>query len=167
MPSKQLLAVMVAASFAIGLQFTPMPERWRLPVVIAAWLFFAFAGGAWVNEHRNTRKLPPVDKREKLDRLVLQGERLKDKWVADKRPRIRTWIWHSEAKRFVKAHFSMTIYDQFIGYMAAPGSLFALALKHPKETFPDFDRVIELMGRVEGLKLRVRREIRDGRPPQT
>jgi hypothetical protein len=150
MPSKQLFGVIMTAAFAIALTFTPLPENWRSPVVIIAWRVTAFAGGAWVNENRKTQKdLNPVDKREKLDRLVRRGQHLTGEWVAGKRPKLRTRLWFSQVDGFVRSNFSVTPYDQFNNYTPNAGAVYSLALEKPKTEFPDFDTVISTMGKTQ------------------
>jgi len=160
MPSKQLWAVIVSVSFAIVLTFIPMPDRWRWPVVVCALLVTAFAGGAWVNETRRTQELKPVDKREKLDRLVRRGQRLTGQWVAGRRPKLRTWLWFSQVDGFVRSNFSLTFYDQFKNYSPDAGSVYSLALEKPKDEFPDFNTVISIMAKTQALQRRLKPEIR-------
>jgi hypothetical protein len=113
MASKQFWGVVVTAAFAVALTLTPMPENWRLPVVISAWIVTAFASGAWVNEHAKTSVLSALKGRNYLDKLVSRGHALGDQWLNGRRPKLRTEFWYHAVKRFVSHNFSITLNDQF------------------------------------------------------
>lgn len=122
MPSKQLLAVIVTASFAIGLQFTPLPERWRLPVVSIAWSITVLAGLIWLLEHRRTARLSPIEKRDRLDKWALKGDNLYAQWQNGKKPKWRSKIWLWSTDSFVKRNFGLAQYDTFIEYLSLLGN---------------------------------------------
>jgi hypothetical protein len=93
MPKKQLLGAIVAGAFAVILTFTPLPQQWRVPVLTVAWLVFAFASGAYVNETRRSVVLSPLKKRFRIDQLVGSGQSLIDLWINGRKPWIRSRIW--------------------------------------------------------------------------
>lgn len=140
MPSKQFWSVVVTAAFAVALTFTPMPENWRSPVVIGAWIVTAFAGGAWVTEHTKTSVLSSLEKRKCLDKLISRGHALYDQWLFRKRPRLRTKLWHHTVKSFVSRNFNMTLNDQFKQYSAPEsGTIYKIELAKIKEKLPTRD----------------------------
>lgn len=159
MPSRQLWSVILSVAFAIVLTVTPIPANSRPYVVTAAWAFFAASLLGWILSQK--KALSPVDKRDALDKLVQRGQRLTREWTAGKRPKLRTRLWSSQVDSFVRSNFSMTLYDQFKNYTPEAGSVFSLAMEKPKAEFPDFDTVISIMGKTQGLQRRIKPEIRD------
>jgi hypothetical protein len=162
-PSKQFWSVVVTAAFAIAITFTPLPESWRLPVVIGAWIITAFAGGAWLNEHRKTSVLSALKKRNCLDNLMSRGNALYDQWLVGRRPRLRTKLWHYTVKSFVSRNFSMTLNDQFKQYSSPePATIYKIELAKLKEQLPPTiaESALKISAYLAGLKW-IRREIRD------
>lgn len=163
MPSKQLWGVVVTAAFAVALTFTPMSENWRLPVVISAWIITAFAGGAWVNEHRKTSVLSALEKRNCLDKLMSRGQALYDQWLVRKRPRLRTTLWHQTVRSFVSRNFNMTLNDQFKQYSVPKGgTIYKIEFAKIKEQLSPkiAESALKISAHLQGLKW-IRREIRD------
>lgn len=156
----------MTAAFAVALTFTPMPDTWRNAVVITAWIITAFAGGAWVNEHRKASVLSPLKKRERLDELVNRGKTLSDKWLRRESPRIRTILWKQEVRKFVQHDFSMTMNDQFRQYSVfSPGTNYKIRLAQIQGQLSQRmgSAALEIDSLLQGLKW-IRRE-QFGREP--
>ena len=163
MPSKQFWSVVVTAAFAVALTFTPLPENWRLPVVISAWIITAFAGGAWVNEHRKTSGLSALEKRNYLDKFMSRGHAFGDQWLTGRRPKLRTELWYHAVERFVSRNFNMTLNDQFKQYSAPkPAAIYKIELAKIKKQLPPkiAESLLKIHGYLHGLES-IRTEVRD------
>jgi hypothetical protein len=162
MASKQFWGVVVTAAFAIAITFTPMPEKWRYPVVVAAWLVMAFAGGGWLNEHRKGAALSTLGKRDKTGQLIERGVVLKNQWLEENtRPRLRTWLWDKAVDDFVRHNFTMAQYDAFRRHLVPVSQIYQIAMIAPRETkSAQFEAAKMIASKVSALES-LSKEIRD------
>src|SRR2546423_1309418 len=79
---KPLSGVVLSTAFAIGLTVTPLPERWRMPVIIVAWSICAVAAFGWGFSRCKDAVIAPSDMERKvsqwIDRLGLSRKILFD-----------------------------------------------------------------------------------------
>src|SRR6266478_456338 len=55
---KPIWGFFLSTAFAIALTITPLPERWRVPTVIAAWSLCAIAAVGWGFSHLLDKRAP-------------------------------------------------------------------------------------------------------------
>jgi hypothetical protein len=99
---KPFWAFVLSTAFAIGLTVTPLPERWRMLVVITAWSICAVAAFGWGFSHWRekrapTRKQPQpvIVAIDELNALLDEGEKLAGRFQADSVkptfPKVEDW----------------------------------------------------------------------------
>src|SRR5207253_8614065 len=67
---KWIWGAILSAAFAIALTFTPLPEGWRIPVVIAAWSICGIAAIGWVFSQRKDAVIVPRNFEQKVSQWI-------------------------------------------------------------------------------------------------
>ncbi len=87
---KWIWGAILSAAFAIALTFTPLPEGWRIPVVIAAWSICGIAAFGWIFSHwrekhapRRKQPQPVIVAIDELKSFLYEGEILVGRFQDD------------------------------------------------------------------------------------